>query len=62
MSIEARIRELDARHTRLDTEIDEVKKHPSADSLELARLKKEKLKLKEEIENLRSMTDEVLAG
>ena len=53
---------IEARHTRLDTEIDEVKKHPSADSLELARLKKEKLKLKEEIENLRSMTDEVLAG
>lgn len=53
MPIAARIRELDARHSRLDSEIDEVTKHPSADSLELARLKKEKLRLKEQIEALR---------
>lgn len=53
MPIEARLRELDARHTRLDSEIDEVARHPSADSLELARLKKEKLRLKEQIEALR---------
>lgn len=53
MPIEARIRELDARHTRLDAELDEVAKHPSADSLEVARLKKEKLRIKEQIESLR---------
>ncbi|MHA6287592.1 YdcH family protein [Maricaulis sp. CAU 1757] len=53
MPIAARIRELDARHTRLDTQIDEVTRHPSVDSLELARLKKEKLRLKEQIEALR---------
>lgn len=53
MPIEARIRELDARHTRLDAQIDEVVRHPSADSLELAQLKKEKLRIKEQIEKLR---------
>lgn len=54
MPIEARIRELDARHTRLDAQIDEVVKHPSADSLEVALLKKEKLRIKEQIEVLRT--------
>ncbi len=53
MPIEARIRELDARHTRLDAEIDEVNRHPSADSLELQMLKREKLRIKEQIEALR---------
>ena len=62
MPIAARIRELDARHTRLDAKIDEVFKHPSADSLEVARMKKEKLRLKEEIEALRMSELKTLAG
>ena len=62
MPIAARIRELDARHTRLDTQIDELKKHASADSLEVARLKKEKLRIKEQIESLRTTTHQSLAG
>jgi len=62
MSIEARIRELDARHTRLDSQLDELKKHSSADTLEVARLKKEKLRLKEQIESLRMTTHQSLAG
>jgi hypothetical protein len=53
MPIEARIRELDARHTRLDSKIDDVARHPSADSLEIHQLKKEKLHLKEQIAVLR---------
>ncbi|MBR9824442.1 MAG: DUF465 domain-containing protein [Alphaproteobacteria bacterium] len=59
MPIEARIRELDARHTRLDAQIDEVKNHPSADSLELQMLKKEKLRIKEQIETLRKSTTRI---
>lgn len=62
MPIAARIRELDARHTRLDAKIDEVIKHPSADSLELARMKKEKLRLKEQIESLRTTGFETRVG
>jgi hypothetical protein len=53
MSIEARIRELDTRHARLSDQIDDAGKHPSMDSLELSALKKEKLRLKEEIAELR---------
>lgn len=62
MPIEARIRELDARHTRLDSQIDELTKHASADSLEMARLKKEKLRLKEQIRSLRSSAEARMTG
>ncbi len=61
MSIAARIRELDARHTRLDSEIDDLKKHASADSLEMARLKKEKLRIKEQIASMRQSAQAELA-
>ena len=53
MPAEARIRELDARHTELEARIAEAMKHPSADTLDVSTLKKQKLKLKEEIEQLR---------
>ncbi|MFS2316866.1 YdcH family protein [Maricaulis sp. D1M11] len=53
MTIEARIRELGAKHSRLSAEIEAVTRHPSADSLELSQLKKEKLHIKQEMENLR---------
>ena len=53
MATEARIRELDARHEKLDHQIIEQLKHPSADDLQIAALKEQKLKLKEEIEELR---------
>lgn len=53
MATEARIRELDARHEQLDHQIVQEMKHPSSDPLQIATLKKQKLKLKEEIEHLR---------
>jgi len=53
MATEARIRELDARHHQLDARIEAAMKSPSSDTLQVATLKKEKLKLKEEIERLR---------
>lgn len=53
MPAEARIRELDQRHTQLESRIENELKHPSADTLQLAELKKQKLRLKEEIESLR---------
>ena len=54
MAIEARIRELDSRHQSLDRLIDEERSHPSADELRVGELKRQKLKLKEEMEALRS--------
>ena len=53
MAMEARIRELDARHQSLERLIEEEQSHPSADDLRVRELKRQKLKLKEEMEALR---------
>ncbi len=53
MAIEARIRELDTRHQSLDRAIDDETRRPTSDSLRLHDLKRQKLKLKEEIDGLR---------
>ena len=53
MAIEARIRELGSRHSNLDRAIDEEMRRPTSDSLRLHDLKRQKLKLKEEIDGLR---------
>lgn len=54
MAIEARIRELDARHQSLEQLIEEEMSHPSSDDLRVRELKRQKLRLKEEMEALRS--------
>lgn len=54
MSIEARVRELDHRHQSLKEIIAREERSPSTDSLYLTELKRKKLKLKEEIERMRS--------
>lgn len=53
MAIDARIRELGNRHQTLDRAIDDELRRPQADSLKLKALKRQKLRLKEEIEGLR---------
>jgi hypothetical protein len=53
MAIDARIRELGNRHTNLDRAIDQERSRPMSDSIRLKELKRQKLKLKEEIEVLR---------
>ena len=53
MAIEQRIRELDARHRDLDVIIETEAKRPAADPMRLTAMKRQKLKLKEEIEELR---------
>jgi hypothetical protein len=52
MAIEARIRELDTRRQNLERAIAEELSRPSADSLRVTALKRQKLKLKEEIAGL----------
>jgi len=54
MAIEARIRELGNRHRILDRIIENEAGHPSFDDLKLRQLKRQKLRLKEEMEALRS--------
>lgn len=49
MSLNGRISELANKHRQLDEKISETQKHPSADPLELKDLKRQKLKLKEQL-------------
>jgi hypothetical protein len=54
MNLEARIRELSDRHKRLDAAIQAELKHPAGDEIRLHELKRKKLKLKDEIAQLRA--------
>jgi hypothetical protein len=54
MTIEARVRELDARHQSLKDTIARESRGLSVDSLHIRELKLKKLKIKEEIERMRS--------
>jgi hypothetical protein len=53
MALDARIRELGNRHQTLERLIHDEMRRPSADELRLKELKRQKLRLKEEIEALR---------
>lgn len=53
MAIEARIRELDVRHQNLERAIQDEITRPSSDTVRLHDLKRQKLRLKEELETLR---------
>jgi hypothetical protein len=53
MAIEARIRELDVRHQNLERAIEDELARPASDSMRLRELKRQKLRLKEELETLR---------
>ena len=52
MAIEARIRELGVRHQTLEREIEDENRRPASDTLRLKELKRQKLRLKEEMETL----------
>ena len=53
MAIDARIRELGNRHRSLEAAIEEEMTRPAVDSLRLWELKRRKLRLKEEMEQLK---------
>jgi hypothetical protein len=53
MNTSPRLRTLEDRHAVLDRQIGEQDARPRPDEVELGRLKREKLRLKEEIEKLR---------
>jgi hypothetical protein len=54
MSLEARIKELNERHKRLDVAIAAELKHPAGDDVRIHELKRKKLRLKDEIATLRT--------
>ena len=53
MAIDARIRELGSRHQNLDRAIDAEVRRPGSDQIRLSELKRQKMRLKEQIEDLR---------
>jgi len=59
MAIEARIRELGVRHQTLERAIQDELRRPAWDSFRLSELKRQKLRLKEEIETMRRERDPV---
>jgi hypothetical protein len=54
MAIDARIRELGARHQSLERAIQDELSRPAADEIRLKDLKRQKLRLKEELESLKA--------
>lgn len=52
MSLTAHLQELKKKHENLSTQVEEAQRAPGTDDLQIAHLKKMKLKLKEEIERL----------
>jgi len=57
MAIEQRLRELDTRHRDLDITIKAEAQRPSVDPSRLTAMKRQKLKLKEQIETIRQRLD-----
>ncbi len=54
MALQAHIRELSEKHARLDIKIQEEIRSPSSDDTQIKALKRQKLKLKEELESLKA--------
>ena len=59
MALEAHIHELSEKHRNLDRMIHEELARPSGDDIKIARLKREKLRLKDLIEQLKSGKENV---
>jgi len=54
MSISSHLAELKKKHQHLSMKVEEAQRAPGYDGLDLANLKKQKLRIKEEIERLSS--------
>jgi len=52
MALTSHLVELSAKHRVLEKKIEKARLHPSVDDLEIAHLKREKLKLKDEMNRL----------
>lgn len=52
MSLSSHVEELRRKHATLSEQVEEELRHPGSSDLHIAELKKQKLKLKEEIERL----------
>ncbi|GAB4267710.1 MAG: DUF465 domain-containing protein [Pararhodobacter sp.] len=55
MSLSSRLQELRRRHEALSQKVEEAQRSPGIDDLAIAEMKKQKLKLKEEITRLAAL-------
>ena len=55
MTVSAHLQELRRKHQHLSVEVEREQRSPSSDDLRITQLKKQKLRLKEEIERLSEM-------
>ena len=53
MGLQAHIAELSEKHKKLEEELHDALQHPAVDSCHITELKRQKLKVKDEIERLR---------
>jgi hypothetical protein len=52
MSLSSHLEELQKKHHALSSKVEEAQRSPGVDDLQITKLKKEKLRIKEEIERL----------
>ncbi len=52
MSLQSHLSELSAKHQALEHQLDSALQHPSIDSVEIARIKRRKLQLKDEMQRI----------
>lgn len=56
MSLSSHLQELRKKHEHLSLEVEQAQRSPAIDDLQITALKKQKLKIKEEIERLSAST------
>ena len=56
MSLSSHLQQLRKKHETLEVQVDEARRSPAVDDLTITSLKKQKLKIKEEIERLSAST------
>ena len=62
MSLSAHLQELKKKHQLLSDHVEEMQRRPAADDMELQKLKKQKLRLKEEISRLSASNTSTSVG
>lgn len=62
MSLDERIETLRSKHRALETAIEEENNRPHPDDIEIHRLKKQKLSIKDEIAQIEAKINEAAAG
>lgn len=55
MTVDSHIHQLEQRHKELENRLEQVLSHPSADDMEIAEIKRQKLQIKDKIHQLKQV-------